>query len=175
MKSIQIEDDLYHYIASKTENIGESASAILRRLLIEKQDVTSAPVLKPLVESEDVEGEPIDVETGHSVFNILNKEEVAVQKGAVGRFLFVLAALHRCHPQSFHRVLEVRGKARAYFATSAEELEKSGSSIKPKTIPDSEYWVTTNNNTPRKKLIITQTAQALGYDQTETETLRELI
>jgi negative modulator of initiation of replication len=34
MKSIQIEDDLYHFIASQTQDIGESASDILRRLVM---------------------------------------------------------------------------------------------------------------------------------------------
>ena len=33
MKFIEVEDDLYRYIASQTESIGEGASAILRRLL----------------------------------------------------------------------------------------------------------------------------------------------
>lgn len=33
MKIIEVEDDLYRYIAGQTEHIGESASAILRRLL----------------------------------------------------------------------------------------------------------------------------------------------
>ena len=37
MKTIQIEEDLYQYIASNTQEIGESASAILRRLLLEQQ------------------------------------------------------------------------------------------------------------------------------------------
>ena len=33
MKNIEIDDELYHYIASRTQFIGESASDILRRLL----------------------------------------------------------------------------------------------------------------------------------------------
>ena len=33
MKRIEVEDDLYAYIASHTQQIGESASDILRRLL----------------------------------------------------------------------------------------------------------------------------------------------
>jgi len=33
MKTIELEDDLYRYIASQTQDIGESASDILRRLL----------------------------------------------------------------------------------------------------------------------------------------------
>ena len=34
MKSIEIDDDLYAFIASQTKHIGESASQILRRLLL---------------------------------------------------------------------------------------------------------------------------------------------
>jgi negative modulator of initiation of replication len=34
MKNIQIEEDLYHFIASQTQDIGESASDILRRLVM---------------------------------------------------------------------------------------------------------------------------------------------
>lgn len=188
MKTIQIEDDLYQYIASKTENIGESASDILRRLLIEQQGGIEAEskVLQPLDKNEQVlvEKDVVEEDTTEnkstvcdntSVFNILNKEEVATQKGAVGRFLFILSALHRCHETSFNKVLDVRGRERNYFAKSEAELEASGSSIKPKQIPESRFWVVTNNNTPRKKLILTEVADALGYSAEQAEQLRELI
>ena len=33
MKNIEVDDELYQYIASRTQSIGESASDILRRLL----------------------------------------------------------------------------------------------------------------------------------------------
>ena len=33
MKTIEVDDDLYRYIASHTQHIGESASDILRRML----------------------------------------------------------------------------------------------------------------------------------------------
>ncbi len=180
MKTIQIEDDLYQYIASQTQNIGESASEILRRLLLgDAQAVVPAvetPAAKPAQEevAEQQPKETKKVKTT-SVFNLLNKEEVMTQKGAVGRFLFILAALHRAHPDCFDKVLSVKGRERDYFATSSEELEAHGSSIKPKQIPDSIYWVVTNNNTPRKKLIINEAAIALGYDGSEAEKLREFI
>ncbi len=189
MKTIQIDDDLYQFIAANTQQIGESASDILRRLLWESDSANSvsvtlketgqikqteaattasvAPVAKPaLTKTSSQEG---------SVFDLLNKEEVATQKGAVGRFLFILSKLHRVHQDRFEEVLEVRGRERHYFGRSAAELEASGSSIKPKQIPSSEYWVTTNNNTPRKKLIIFEVAKHLGYDDTQAETLRELV
>ena len=43
MKKIDIDDELYQYIASNTQSIGESASTILRRLL-NLSDGTLAPV-----------------------------------------------------------------------------------------------------------------------------------
>ena len=187
MKTIQIEEDLYQYIAANTQEIGESASAILRRLLLEQQSQhpVTPVVLKPLAQDAeasstvqpvvDTHAENKLVDASTTVFNILNKEEVATQKGAVGRFLFILSALHRCHPGEFNKVLEVKGRERNYFATSAKELEASGSSIKPKQIPETDFWVVTNNNTPRKKLIITEAAAALGYDSEQAESLRELI
>ena len=174
MKNIQIEEDLYHYIASQTQNIGESASEILRRLLLGDANAPTpeiAEAITPPVKQQDVKTE---VEEG-SVFNFINQEEVTTQKGAVGRFLFLLAAFHRAHPTNFKKVLEVKGRERDYFATSSEELEAHGSSIKPKIIPDSSFWVVTNNNTPRKKLIINGAALALGYSEEEAEKLRDFI
>ncbi|NQZ94737.1 MAG: replication initiation negative regulator SeqA [Moritella sp.] len=41
MKTIELEDDLYRYIASQTKDIGESASDILRRLLDVSTDVSA--------------------------------------------------------------------------------------------------------------------------------------
>lgn len=194
MKTIQIEDDLYQYIASQTQDIGESASNILRRLLLIQQEQSPATAIEltALTEpantvavtndlkvtdspSKDEVKQAAETVVDGNVFDVLNKEEVMTQKGAVGRFLFILAALYRCHNKKFNKVLEIKGRERHYFGETAEELEASGSSIKPKQIPDSHYWVVTNNNTPRKKLIITEVATALGYQQSQVEALRELI
>ncbi|KLU19724.1 replication initiation regulator SeqA, partial [Proteus mirabilis] len=51
MKKIEIDDELYRYIASETRHIGESASDILRRLL--KLDAKQ-PV-QPVVVTESVQ------------------------------------------------------------------------------------------------------------------------
>jgi negative modulator of initiation of replication len=184
MKTIQVDDELYKYIASQTQNIGESASEILRRLLLgdanaeiptEEAVQEPEPVAAKKTETKKQKTVKAEKSNAKSVFDLLNKEEIMTQKGAVGRFLFILAALHRAHPEEFEKVLQVKGKGRVYFATTAEELEAHGSSIKPKQIPDSIYWVVTNNNTPRKKLITNEVAVVLGYDDTQAEKLREFI
>mgnify|MGYP000330179932 CR=1 FL=1 len=110
-----------------------------------------------------------------NVFNVLNKEELAMQKGVVGRFLFILAALYRTHKKDFANVLEIKGRDRVYFATSKEALLESGSSMNPKNITDTEYWVMTNSNTTRKKMMLHEVALCLGYSADEAEKIRDYL
>tara|TARA_Y100000588_G_scaffold145922_1_gene159741 strand:- start:1715 stop:2317 length:603 start_codon:yes stop_codon:yes gene_type:complete len=200
MKKIDIDDELYQYIASNTQSIGESASTILRRLL-NLSDGANAPVETttkteqetPVVEVQDKaeqesSPEPSDenveeaaqtvtasTQVKGNVFNVLNKEELAMQKGVVGRFLFILAALYRTHKKDFVNVLEIKGRDRVYFATSKEALLESGSSMNPKNITDTEYWVMTNSNTTRKKMMLHEVALCLGYSADEAEKIRDYL
>jgi len=181
MKNIEIDEELYQYIAGQTQFIGESASSILRRLLSldtdksVKADTQPAKAeAKAIVEENIVENDAPKNEN-ESVFNYINKEELAMQRGAVGRFLLILAALYRVHQQRFSVITDIRGRDRLYFAKSEAELAASGSSTKPRQIPDSPYWVITNSNTTRKKMMLTEVAVALGYDETDAEKIRELL
>lgn len=175
MKKIEIDDELYQYIASNTQSIGESASQILRRLL--KLDDVFVQTEEVVLKEEQIETiqEPIKEHVCDNVFNILNKEELAMQKGVVGRFLFILAALHRTHKGIFQNVLDIKGRDRIYFATNKEDLIASGSSTNPKNIPDSGYWVMTNSNTTRKKMMVHEVAISLGYTEQEAEKLRDFL
>ncbi|KZN59759.1 replication initiation negative regulator SeqA [Pseudoalteromonas luteoviolacea] len=182
MKTIEIDDELYQYIASNTQSIGESASQILRRLLeLEPSQVDSVTAVteeekvEPIQLIQAVEEKPEPVKETANVFNILNKEELAMQKGVVGRFLFILAAFHRTHKAQFNKVLEIKGRDRIYFAKSKEALLESGSSMNPKNITDSEYWVMTNSNTTRKKMMLHEVALNLGYSQQQAETIRDYL
>ena len=194
MKKIDIDDELYQYIASNTQSIGESASTILRRLLnIHDENDLVVPENPALVEMpvseddgpsskttplvEDKKPAPVTQLTHQHayVFNILNKEELAMQKGVVGRFLFILSALHRTHKTDFSAVLDVQGRDRVYFATSKEALVNSGSSMNPKNITDSEYWVMTNSNTTRKKMMLHEVALGLGYSAEQAEKIRDYL
>lgn len=183
MKKIEIDDELYQYIASNTQSIGESASDILRRLLklavSDKTIENQVEAVKQPVEVKEVVAE-VAVQKSQStrcdtVFNRLNKEDLAMQKGAVGRFLFLLSMLHRSHKSIFERVLDIKGRDRVYFAHSKEELEDSGSSTNPKQIPDSDYWVITNSNTTRKKMMLHEVATCLGYSDSDAERIRDFL
>ena len=189
MKHIEIDEELYQHLASKTQYIGESASSIIRRLLSLPTDSSDQKTTTPkivesvLVQTPSEESTPIAQNkkvdnlprTAESVFNYINKEELATQRGVVGRFLLILSALHRVHGEQFSAVIEIRGRDRLYFARSENELAESGSSTKPRQIPDSSFWVMTNSNTTRKKMMITEVAKALGYQSIEIEKIRDLL
>ncbi len=191
MKQIDIDDELYQYIASNTQSIGESASTILRRLLNlngddntpvaknnqNNQTATQAPLDDTPVTNDSQEQEVVTPvkQINANVFNILNKEELAMQKGVVGRFLFILSAFYRTHKKEFSAVLDIKGRDRVYFATSKEDLVNSGSSMNPKNITDSEYWVMTNSNTTRKKMMLHEVALCLGYSAEQAEEIRDYL
>ncbi|KTF09512.1 MULTISPECIES: replication initiation negative regulator SeqA [Pseudoalteromonas] len=196
MKQIDIDDELYQYIASNTQSIGESASTILRRLLnlsgekiqtanVELNQNNQTAITTNTLPSAEQVAEPTKVKApdavtpvkqkSANVFNILNKEELAMQKGVVGRFLFILSAFYRTHKTDFSAVLEIKGRDRVYFATSKEDLVNSGSSMNPKNITDSEYWVMTNSNTTRKKMMLHEVALCLGYSAEQAEKIRDYL
>lgn len=190
MKNIEIDEELYQYIVSNTQAIGESASSILRRMLLLEVVSKNADVQQISVQdtpSSIPENIAVDTLTKsqsaqasttvsrESVFNFINKEELAMQRGAVGRFLLILAALYRANPDTFSVVTEICGRDRLYFAHSEAALAASGSSTKPKQIPDSPFWVMTNSNTTRKKMMLTKAATSLGYEATEVEKIRDLL
>lgn len=171
-KRIEVDDELYTYIASHTRDIGESASTILRRLL--GLTPLSSTSTAPSVTSE-LASEKAAAPSGKRVFDVLDKADFAGQRSVVARFLHILAMLHRCHPEHFDKVLQVRGRDRIYFALSEAELLEAGNSTNPKQIPDSEFWVITNNNTTRKKSMLTQVALELGYSPTDAELIRDFL
>ena len=204
MKNIEIDDELYLYIVSNIQSIGESASSILRRLLpigdTNHQSTLESTVVTeikdnntkedelaqdtPVVDVSLIESELSEVDkitSTESVFNFINKEELAMQRGAVGRFLLILAALYRAHPKTFNIVTNIAPKVsarktkRLYFALSEEILTASGSSTKPKQVPQSPFWVITNSNTTRKKMMLTEAATLLGYEERDVIKIRELL
>jgi len=177
MKNIDIDDDLYQYIVKHTENIGESASSILRRLL------SLETAISPYVTSSDmvtveIAAQCSTVNSPTNIADILNyieQERSTVQRGTVGLFLLILTALYRANPQTFDVVTEIRGRGRLYFAKNKLALVSSGSSTNPKQIAQSPYWVITNTNASRKKLMIIDVAQALGYTLIDAEQMSQLI
>lgn len=179
MKTIEIDEELYHYIASQTQQIGESASEILRRLLLgDSAAVAQEPFASKSSTSHKVETESKTAESvpnHQKVFDILSKQDLQAEQSVVGRFLIILSALARAHKSKFSLVAEIKGRNRLYFARKQADLLEAGSSTNPKQIPNSDFWVITNSNTTRKKMMLTEAALKLGYSQIEAEQIRDFL
>ena len=155
MKTIEVDEELYRFIASNTRHIGESASDILRRLL----QIQTAPV-SPEPEKVVAKAEP---QLGKGVEHMLNGEEFASQESAIDRFMHILSVLYQENPTAFAQANDIKGRKRIYFADDEAALLASGNTTKPKAIAGSPYWVITNTNTGRKRNIVAQLMAAMGY------------
>ncbi len=196
MKTIEIDDDLYQFIASQTQQIGESASDILRRLLIVSLTEAQAPVVpvaknptevqvkeatkpevKPAAQAvvEKTAASTVPAGKSGSVFDFISPQDLSAEQSVVGRFLFILSALSRAHRGDFAQVLEIKGRNRLYFGQSEASLLEAGSSTNPKPIPNTDFWVITNSNTTRKKMMLTEVAGKLGYSSVDVERIRDLL
>lgn len=176
MRMIEIEDDIYDYLRQQqTTFSGESASDVLRRVL--KLD-SAAPSTPRTLSSEQplprdawqrwglqqTKDEIVRDPRKNALWEFLKGPEFKAERNAVGKFLVLLGFLHRENRDKFVAVQGISGRSRKYFAKNESDLEQSGTSVHPKRIPGSEYWVVTNNSTQSKVELLLQVLRLLGYE-----------
>ncbi|WP_427977995.1 replication initiation negative regulator SeqA [Agarivorans sp.] len=190
MKTIEIEEDLYLYIAGQTKHIGESASDILRRLL---QVNSGGELANKALAADDVSIQQPTTESGlqeaaqtqqdTSIKTVTNKElaahfelsDVAQAGSSTKRFLFLLSKLYSIDSALFSQACVIKGSKREYFSQDKQQLLASGKTTKPQAIPDTPYWVITNTNTARKRYILQHVASEMGLVDSLIERLLEAI
>ena len=168
MKTIEVDDELYSYIASHARHIGESASDILRRML--KFSAASQPVspvvkevraVQPVVEAKPVN--PVKDKV-RAMRELLLSDEYAEQKKAVNLFMLVLSTLYSLDQNAFAEATEsLHGRTRVYFAVDEQTLLNNGNQTKPKHVPGTPYWVITNTNTGRKCSMVEHIMQSMQF------------
>jgi negative modulator of initiation of replication len=163
MKTIEVDDDLYAYIASQTQVIGESAGDILRRLLGLTEEAEPPLSLR----SQSLASE-------HELTNML-QSRVLRFKPVVEQFLQILGEAARQKPETFKNVLRIQGRGRKYFAEEKAEIEASGTSTQPKQIPGTEYWVMTNSPTPQKATMLRQALEVIGFSEQAAQAAADTI
>lgn len=167
MKTIEVDEELYRYIASHTQHIGENASVILRRLLGFDVSQSHMPLLVT------VDNIAAGVKKDKSVFSydaasvmhdLLLSNDYATKSKAIDRFMLVLSTLYNLNKSAFVAATEaIHGRTRIYFASDKQILLASGKQSKPRLIPDTPYWVITNTNTNRKRNMIEQIMQDMKF------------
>ncbi|MFC1591244.1 replication initiation regulator SeqA [Thermodesulfobacteriota bacterium] len=153
MQTIEIDDEVYEYLLRNSAKIGESATEILRRLL-QINTPTTAP-----------KEETVKYVTKSELSEYLQSPAFQAKRKAIDRFFGILYHVHNEKTDDFKKVLSLRGRNRQYFALSSREIEESGNSAHPQKIPGTEYWVITNNDTPKKRRMIEDVLKVLGYSR----------
>ena len=155
MKTIEIDEELYQFIAGQTKHIGEDASSILRRLLNFNQP-------------EMTKADPILAKENHyPIFNdLLTSDTFTNEKSIISRFLLLLGALYNYNPALFSiAATSLHGSKRQYLAKDKQSLETSGKNTKPREIIGTPYWVISNTNTARKLYIIESIMSDMGISE----------
>ena len=153
MKTIDIEDQIYDFLLRNSVRIGETASEILWRLL-------------------NLDDSKNEIETNSEISEYLRSSSFKAHRKAIDKFMGILSNLHGTDPENFKKVLKLKGRNRKYFALSRDELENSGRSVQPRRIPDSNYWVITNNDTPKKRRMLEDVLHILGYGKSPIKDAR---
>lgn len=173
MKTIEVDEELYRYIASHTQHIGESASEILRRMLkfTAGQSAAVAPSARASVkDTPAARSEVRPQDRIRAVRELLLSDEYAEQKKAVNRFMLVLSTLYHLDPAGFSdATASLQGRTRVYFAGDEHTLLQNGTHTKPKHVPGTPYWVITNTNTGRKCSMVEHIMLAMQFPQELTE------
>lgn len=178
MKTIEVDDELYRYIASHTLHIGESASDILRRMLkFTAGQVSVTPVAAdnsvPVLEDKPVNTARQRI---REVRELLLSDDYAAQNKAVNRFMMILSTLYQLDAKTFGEATEsLHGRTRVYFAGNEQTLLANGNQTKPKHIPGTPYWVITNTNTDRKCSMVEHIMQSMQFPTELIEKVRGTI
>ncbi len=151
MKTIEIEDDLYDYIAAHTQQIGESATSILWRMLGRSKDAGTRKTRAVI--------------HAHELAALLEERTFSSATPAVTRMLRILQDAHAQKGSDFAKVLSVQGRNRTYFAKSKEEILASGESTQPRQIDGTGYWVLTNSPTYQKQQMVRDALKVLNYSE----------
>lgn len=183
MKTIEVDEELYRYIASHTQHIGESASDILRRMLkftagqsapatAAVPSAAPAPAMAVSVSQENEASKPAprSQDRVRAVRELLLSDEYAEQKKAVNRFMLILSTLYNLDPNAFaEATASLQGRTRVYFAGDEHTLLQHGTHTKPKHVPGTPYWVITNTNTGRKCSMVEHIMLAMQFPQELTD------
>ena len=109
--------------------------------------------------------QPSAVATRQGLQALLDSGELQKEEKSINRFMQVLSTLYRDDPVGFTQATETKGRKRVYFSRDPEALRASGSTTKPKPVPDTPFWVITNTNTSRKQNMVAQLMASMGYGE----------
>jgi len=203
MKTIEIEDDLYKYILANIEEFGETPSQILRRLLVLSPiEENAGPIIDPIQQVPKLQiktpvekpaAQPSITLACHPSLpehfaggiNALFDHPSFKTEGVItNKFKMMLTTMYYENKAAFITAANAaKGRSRAYLGQNLDQLLVSDNkeelalliASKPRDIPYTPFWVVTNANTGRKRIILTQMMASMGYPHSLIERIKDEI
>ena len=203
MKKIEIEDDLYKYILANIEAFGETPSQILRRLLaLSPIEENTEPVIDPTQQASEPQiKSPVDdlpakasiTLACHSslpdhlaggINALFDHPTFKTEPVITNKFKMMLTTMYYENKAAFITAANAaKGRSRAYLGQNLDQLLVSDNkeelalliASKPRDIPYTPFWVVTNANTGRKRIILTQMMASMGYPHSLIERIKDEI
>jgi len=119
-----------------------------------------------------------------AVSRLFDDQKFKKEAIVTNKFLMMLTSMYHENTDAFVLAAEkTRGRTRDYLGKNLNELLASNNeeelalfkASKPRAIPDTPFWVITNANTGRKRIILTQMMASMGYPHHLIERIKEEI
>ncbi|ABM02720.1 negative regulator of replication initiation SeqA [Psychromonas ingrahamii 37] len=120
----------------------------------------------------------------HGVNALFDSEVFKTEAVVTNKFMMLLATMYYENKNAFEDAADkTKGRTRDYLgqnlnallAADSEEEQNFFKASKPRNIPHTPFWVITNANTGRKRIIITQMMASMGYPHYLIERIKEEI
>jgi negative modulator of initiation of replication len=120
----------------------------------------------------------------HGVSALFDSEVFKTEAVVTNKFMMLLATMYYEDTNAFIDAADkTKGRTRDYLgqnlnallAADSEEEQNLFKASKPRNIPHTPFWVITNANTGRKRIIITQMMASMGYPHYLIERIKEEI
>lgn len=164
MKTIEIEDEVFHSLETRVRGFGDTPNDVIKRLL------TEPPIPN---HKEPTQGPPANGKQEPIVELVQSK---AYQwRDAKERYFAVLEFLHKAKPAQFQNFNGFRLGSRVQISKSKEDIENSGKSTHPQPLMDTGYWIMSNLSNDRKRAILEIMLRDFGYTaETITAVLKSI-
>ena len=161
---------------------------------IEQEAVIEEPALEPIFVEEKIEKLPNTSHTfansslpeafAHGVSALFSSETFQQEPVITNKFKMMLTTMYFENREAFIEAAKVaKGRSRDYLGENLGQLLASDNqeevdllvASKPRDIPYTPFWVVTNANTGRKRIILTQVMASMGYPHHLIERIKEEI
>ncbi len=188
---------LRRLLALSDDNAAET-TAPEKNTSVENKSSTRTQSTQQLVQPNSNSGESNVTEHNLTANNVTKKDEhfhqgvrqlftdpaFTSESVITHKFMMMLTTMYFEKKEAFIEAAETtKGRTRAYLGTDLQDLLNSDNeeelaqfkASKPRMIPQTPYWVITNANTGRKRIILTQMMASMGYPHHLIERIKEEI